>query len=463
MLSGGLLSIALSACDWVDSTGSQGSQTFQTEVFLDDTPVGNAIDITENVMVKITTSRDTTATDDQIYSWSAAPLAQGNLDTCAAISGFNPDLAVNSLEAACTVASNCLFEFLPSETTDGVAEFSLEVPQLKASVGLRYSLTVTDTSDRLDTRELDFCLVAINEAPVAVDDTFAVLEGTQRFVSTNEINLLSNDSDDIDDSNTEYRILPQPIVAPRFAQVFELGPDGSFTYESNLHDLDVDTFDTFEYALSDGLHTSSAIATIRVVVANQAPQQLADIPILTAVEGDLFIANLAQFFEDPEGGDLEFYFSNEDDFPGSGSLGFSADGVLAGVPDERDVGIHELILAVSDGSRVTEVQITIDVEAAPDVPNNAAPEYIDGVFNQSITLRRFILAMRAEFEDTDGDELTYSMAGTSELPLGVTLDVSTGVISGRPAERVWVRDLRVMATDPSGASAESEAFYIRVR
>jgi len=87
----------------------------------------------------------------------------------------------------------------------------------------------------------------------------------------------------------------------------------------------------------------------------------------------------------------------------------------------------------------------------------------DTVFNQIILLGRSIRPVIPEFIDPDGDTLTYAIAGNGELPDGVEIDEDTGIVSGTPTEEVNVRNLRIEATDPSGETAVSDAFYIWVR
>jgi len=458
--------IALSACDWVDSTGNQTVEQPVTEVFLDDTPVGGAIVLRENAQARITASRDTTAAEDQTFTWSESPLEQGKLAVCENQNGFNLDLAAASLLEACTVPSECNFKFEQIATEDGAPEFRLRSPVLQASVGMRYALTIADSAGRSNTEEFDFCIVAFNEAPVANDDTFVVVEGTRLVVDDSGINLLSNDSDDIDVSNSEYRILPQASVAPESAAFFELSADGdgSFVYESSLTDIRADQLDSFEYELSDGVYTSRGKVTLRIVTSNQAPELLDPIPVLLATEGEVFAENLALYFIDPEDNDLTFSFVEDDDFPSGGSLVLSEDGLFSGIPAEDDVGSYVLTLVASDGGRETETTVTLEVDAAPLVPQNSPPVYEEEtVFDQIILLGRSIRPIEPVFEDPDGDELTYTIAGTSVLPAGVDIDEETGIISGLPLARTWVRNLRVEATDPFGESAVSEVFYIRVR
>ena len=455
---------SLSACDWVDSTGAQSVDVPQTELFLDDVPIGGAIPLPENEPSRITANRDTGAIVEQSFQWSETALEQGNLAVCEVVEGYSSELAAESLSEACTDSANCSISFERVDSDDGVADFNVNVPMLRASVGLRYALTVSDTSGRSDVRELDFCLIASNDEPIARDDTFVVLEGAREVFTTNELNLLSNDSDDDDVSNTEFRVLPTPAVEPSSAAFFELGEDGSFTYESDALALTTDLFDSFDYQLSDGVNVSQATVTIRIVASNQAPQQIDDIPLLVATEGEFFVENLALFFIDPEEGNLSFSFEDSAVLPDAGTLALNSAGLLAGRPAAADVGNYVLTMLISDGGREISSVITFQVVPAPIVPENTAPVYIeDTVFSQTISLGDPILDIVPEFIDPDGDLLTYSIADNDELPEGVEIDEDTGIVFGTPEELIWVRGLRIEATDPAGESDLSDAFFIRVR
>lgn len=461
-------SALLSGCDWVDSTGKQSAAApTVTNVFLDDTPVGDAISVNELVTASITTSRQSASGLAQTFSWSAAPLEQGNLAVCAQQSGFNADIAASSLLDACTLASQCQLDFVPVEVDDdaNLAQFSMDVPMLKASVGLQYELSVEDSAGVVESATTySFCLIAINEAPVAVDDTFVITEGTVLNVTPETPNLLSNDSDDTDVSNTEFAIVPEALVAPEFASFFELGNDGSFTYQSNLSNLREDRLDSFQYQLSDGVFTSSGRATIRIVASNQAPQQLSAIPALAATEDTLFSVDLSPRFADPENGELNFSLAPATPLAIGSGLALSASGVLSGTPTALDVGSYALELIVSDGGLEVSADIVLDVAAAPIVVPNSAPVFIARtVFNQTITLGEAILPVTARFRDADADVLTFTMAGSRTLPFGVALNATTGILSGTPRVIGTFSALRVMATDPSGESAVSTPFTLTVQ
>lgn len=455
-----LVGLTLTACDWVDSTGIQAVAP-STEVFLDDTPVGEANVIDENRTARITTLRNNT-TLAQTFTWSETPLQEGNLEVCESQSGYISEFAANNLLQACTDLNQCSLEFVPVETNDNLVVFELLVPELKASVGVQYALTVQSEQAVASVKEHTFCLIAINEAPVANDDTFVIREGVREVISSPR-NLLTNDSDDVDDRNQPIAVSTVPASEPGSADFFELSTDGSFVYESSLQDLADDQFDTFEYTLSDGISTSTGKVTLRIVASNQAPEKIDDIPLLEATEGEMFVENLSLYFVDPEQGDLAFTVLG-DALPDDGTLLLSEGGLLSGVPGEDDVGTHVLTLVVSDGGRQIQATVLLDIQAARVAADNNPPEYTEGsVFDQIILLGRSIRPITPVFTDSDGDSLTYAMSGDSRLPEGVTINQDTGVISGRPEAAIWVRGLLVEATDSFGGSAVSEPFYIRVR
>ncbi|MFK7858755.1 MAG: putative Ig domain-containing protein [Granulosicoccus sp.] len=469
--------LIVGGCDWVDSGGSsQAAPVVITEILLDDVPIGEGAPVNEQSIARIT-ARHSSAGLERTYAWSEMPLEQGNLPECAEKNGFNTELAARTLAQACTSPSDCSLGFIkrepvPGEQTDiepdvdpatqeltRDTEFDLRIPTLQASIGVRYALVEEDSSGNVFNSEYSFCLIAINEAPDANDDTFSTLEGTVLNVTLTTVNLLTNDSDDIDVSNADLSIVPEPLVAPEHAAFFELGNDGSFTYESSLVDLREDQLDGFEYELTDGVFTSTARVTIRVAATNEAPRILDPIAPLSAVEDDPFSVDLAPNFRDPEGGNLTFTLSPLAPLATGSGLMLSRAGVLSGTPTTADVGEYELILRVSDGGRVTDAPFTLVVAAT----SNRAPVFVAGSIEEEVEgPRMVIMRITPRFSDPDGDRLTYSMAGDGTLPDGLSINRSTGIISGRPRVIGIYEDLRVRATDPDGASALSSVFTVSV-
>jgi VCBS repeat-containing protein len=116
----------------------------------------------------------------------------------------------------------------------------------------------------------------VNDAPVAVNDAYAVNEGGT--INAVAPGVLGNDTDV--DSPTLTAVL---VSGPTHAASFALNADGSFTY---VHDGSETTSDVFTYKASDGLAFSNiATVTITVTPVNDAPVVTAG-GTLTFTEGD---------------------------------------------------------------------------------------------------------------------------------------------------------------------------------
>ena len=462
-----VLLLSVSACDWVDSTGAQLDTAPQTTVFLDDAPVGSVLVIEENTPARVLTSRDLAVDGDALqFSWSDTPLAEGALDVCASAPEFQQAFAASDLVSACADPDQCSLSFVPQAMSDAnVVEFLFDVPTLHASVGVRHELTVTDSAGELvSQKEYDFCLIAKNDPPIASADTFVVVEGTRLTVGPlNPPHLLSNDSDDVDvTNNPALAVLPTPVRPPQFAAFFELREDGGFSYEYGGDPIQTDVIDSFEYAVSDGPSSSTATVTLRVVARNQAPQLIEELPLFSATVGEDVEIDISDYFTDPEGVSLTFT-ANEATLPASGNFALDDDGILKGEAESLDAGSYVIAITASDGGRTVSANVSLEIFPAPLVPDNSPPEYISGsVFNQTITLGQRIAVIRPLFSDPDDDILSYRVIGGT-LPAGVTINSSTGVISGRPLSQLWVRNLRVEVEDEAGNTAQSNLFFIRVR
>ena len=131
--------------------------------------------------------------------------------------------------------------------------------------------------------------------------------------------------------------------------------------------------------------------------------------------------------------------------------------------DASDVGSYVVVVTASDGGRTVSANVSLEIFPASLVSDNSPPVFVSGsVFDQSITLGQQIAVIRPLFSDPDGDTLSYQVIG-GDLPAGVAINSLTGVISGRPLGRLWVRNLQVEAEDEAGNTAVSSLFDIRVR
>ena len=122
----------------------------------------------------------------------------------------------------------------------------------------------------------------------------------------------------------------------------------------------------------------------------------------------------------------------------------SETGLLSGTPDDEDVGLYEIVFSVEDaaGAVSTSDPITLTVNNIND------PVYIDD--GQTPLFRSEVLnSYRILISDEDlNDSYTFTAAG---LPSWMSLDPSTGVISGTPGRADdGVYDISITVEDSGG-------------
>jgi hypothetical protein len=118
---------------------------------------------------------------------------------------------------------------------------------------------------------------------------------------------------------------------------------------------------------------------------------------------------------------------------------------------DRDSGI-DLISALTQNSSPNEQLIIASTNTAPTT---------SGILNQNGTENTlFNVNIAGDFNDADGDDLLFIAEG---LPLSLSIDVNTGVISGTPTTVEANNSpftITVIARDPQGASIDSEFMLI---
>jgi VCBS repeat-containing protein len=288
-----------------------------------------------------------------------------------------------------------------------------------------------------DTATVTITVEAVNDNPVAADDAYATAEDTALVVTLPGV--LANDTDVDGDA----------LSVSSFGQgahgTVSVNPEGSFTYTP---DLDFHGTDTFEYTVSDGEETDTALVTISVTPVNDAPVAVDD--AYATDEGVALTIAAPGVLANDTDVDLEMLTAAVLTGPANGTLTLNPDGSFTYTPNAGFSDEDSFEYTVSDGNGGSDVgRVTITVNDAGD---NDAPDFVE-IDDQTITegqeLRFFVVANDA---DHAADTLVYSATG---LPTGATFDAVS-------REFVWVPADEESATvtftvlDPEGASDTME-------
>ncbi|MDH5232764.1 MAG: Ig-like domain-containing protein, partial [Gammaproteobacteria bacterium] len=240
---------------------------------------------------------------------------------------------------------------------------------------------------------------AINDAPIAVDDSYQIIEGGVLNIAAP--GLLLNDSD-VD--NTSLSIETNPVTAPSFGTLV-LNSDGSFVYTHNGSET---AADQFSYRVTDGQSSSSATVSIDIATFNAAPF-IKDQNFFT--DEDSVLSNQQIIAVDDENDQLHFSLISETE---KGVISLSEAGVFSYTPNANVFGVDSFEVAVSDNQHDTAQHATITIEINPvnDAPSAANMR----LFAQQATE----LLAQLIGEDIDNEQLNYVVIsqpqkGTLEL------------------------------------------------
>ncbi len=426
-----VLSIVITGCSDSSSNGGSGAGPDGAPVVLTTDGDGSISLLEEQLTYEILPSVGVETVDVVRWRWSQEPIRSGALAECGGRENFDLNLAVGTLEEACTLDSSCNFSFDQTADTNNSGQvatrFLVDVPILKSPVGLTYELEATTNLDETLISTTTFCLVPINEAPVAADDAFTVVQGEALVVtSLSQLNLLSNDADDVDTSNqAQLSIATTPLAAPQLASEFTLGADGSFIYR---FDGDLSAFpgnratDAFTYQVTDGVNTATAVVRLTIVDRDDPPVQTSEIPSHIAIAGIATEFDFSGNFEDPENSQLLFSVV-PGSLPPASSLDVSVLGVLSGVAASEDVGNFTVSVQASDTVNPPLNAGFLLTVVENQQPGFSQPGDISVEFGQLL-----IVDTAPNFSDPEGQPLTFSL--TTEPATGLSINPDNGLISG---------------------------------
>ena len=190
----------------------------------------------------------------------------------------------------------------------------------------RINYTISDGNGGSDSAVVTVTVTAVNDPPVANDDTVTVTEDS----TNNVINVTANDTDPDGDTLTVTGASPQSGTVTIGVGTLIYTPNPNF---SGTH--------TIMYTISDGNGGSdSAVVTVTVTAESDSPRVVA--PAIerstsaerTAVEGSNFVFSMAESFADDDGDPLTYSATG---LPGSGSIAIDpVTGIISGTPTVED-------------------------------------------------------------------------------------------------------------------------------
>ncbi len=259
-----------------------------------------------------------------------------------------------------------------------------------------FTYEVSDGKGGMDTAVVTITIAAVNDVPLANDDTASITEDGV----LNGANLLGNDSDTDGDTLT---INTTPTVLPTNGTVV-LNADGTYTYTPTAN---FNGTDSFTYEISDGKGgTDTAVVTITVTPVNDVPVATDDSASGTedtVLNGTTVLANDTDI-----DGDTLSVTTTPTVLPTNGSVILNADGTYAYTPNANFSGTDSFTYEISDGNGGKDTAVvTITIAPANDAPlanDDTATTSEDGVLNGTNLL--------GNDTDLDGDTLTINTTPT---------------------------------------------------
>ena len=292
---------------------------------------------------------------------------------------------------------------------------------------------ICDDASATATYSID-CSQYTSLIPVAVDDAAATAEDTAV-----DIAVLDNDTYvDAGDLAVNLGSATNGTVtlvgnSVRFTPTADFSGAGSFTYT----------------VTASSRTSSTATVTITVSSVNDAPTADAG-PDQAVASGAVF--SLAGSGSDPEGDSLTYAWTQT---AGTAVAAFSTTQATPSVTAPTLLSSDPAMtltfsLTVSDGT-ATSAADTVDITVSPPAPSNNAP-VLAAIGDQASDVGA-VVNLSTGATDSDGDSLTFSASG---LPSGLSINSSTGQITGTVSAAASVYSVTVEVTD--GSLTDNETF-----
>ena len=392
--------------------GFNGNDSFQYEVCDDGTP--SQCD-TATVTIAIGAVNDPPmAMDDSNSTNEDTPVDGAVLPNDS--DPENDDLTVNTTpidepdNGSVTLNPNGTYTYTPNPGFNGNDSFQYEVCD-------------DGTPSQCDTATVIITVNPVNDAPIAVDDSFPLEEDTPLMDT-----VLPNDSDPDGDNIT---VTTTPIAAPDNGTL-TLNPDGTFTYMPNPA---FNGQDTFLYELCDtGIPKLCDTAQVIIVIdpENDPPVAVDDIvvtPINELAQGNLLTNDF-----DPEGDNITVNTTPVDS-PENGALTINPDGTYTYTPNPNFVGEDSFLYEICDDGIPSQCDTaTVVIYIIEDNSGvNDPPVAINDNFVTNMNEPIIAVNLMTNDVDPDGDDLILNTAPINPPTNGAVFILPNGDATYTPA------------------------------
>ncbi len=358
------------------------------------------------------TANDGKATSDPatvaltVNSVNDAPVASGQTRTT------DEDTPLDGTLTATDVDGDTL-TFIVTQPTHGTLTLNSDTGDFTYTPAANYNgtdvFTFKANDGTTDSKSATVLLTVnpVNDAPVAVADTYSATEDTELSVAAPGV--LTNDLD------VDGDLLTAAVMSGPSHGDLTLNADGSFTYTP---DANYNGTDRFTYTASDGKATSDpATVTINVAAVNDAP--VAAEQALTTDEDTPLNGSVSA--TDVDGDTLTYAVTSG---PSHGTLKLNTDGSFTYTPAADYNGPDSFTFTASDGTATSDpatVSLTVNpVNNAPVASGQTLATDEDTPLDGSVSAT-----------DVDGDPLTFAV--TSQPSHGsLEFNPATGAFTYTP-------------------------------
>jgi len=269
-----------------------------------------------------------------------------------------------------------------------------------------FSYTISDGNGSIATATITVAVDAVNDPPVAQDDSAATDEDSPVSIA-----VLRNDTD-VDEDMLTVQSLTQPTNGNASLN----GEEIVYTPTAGFNGMD-----SFSYTVTDGEGgESSATVTVAVAAVNDPPAAVDD--AATVQEDETVVISVLDNDSDPDGDTLAIQSLTQ---PSNGTATIDS-GRIIYVPDPQFNGEDSLTYTITDGNgQVDQATVTITV-----APVNDAPIAQDDTAATDEDQPVRISVLENDF-DSDGDGLGISVLGQPSNG-NATLDGDTVVYTPSP-------------------------------